>query len=475
MKGLKSLYIFQKNAIIVQRNTRENHNSIKKRNMLRPCFILFLTLTMLISCSREDFSSEWEDEIIVPPSEELETGDLNGYIKSRTGLEIAQADLILISSDTIVAETLSDNSGYFEFYNLIVGHEYLLQVRKEDYVAAIRNIEYDGDEDVTMGMILDNGPHSLNNPLIPFDENVVVISGSLVDLTGTSVSSVLYYSWNQDDGPYAVYTEDGFFSFLAPRNATIELSYLDECLGFEVELLLFGPFSEDFDLGELPVFTNISGDLSGFIQNCTGEMIQEAVIYYTTPLDSGFQQDTLWVEDGAFVFFTEPCSGAYPIINELIVNDIHYLPGEFDSYISYYNGEEYINIQLCDSIGISEITGNVSLSLDGGPNLDFDLLEVSSYWGETIDVFCDRINEFMNLSIEASAYEDNFHKAKFSFIEPSGLSTIIHNDVIFESELLETHGSGLYSRIKGTFYGDVIDVNGYVHEVSGALDITISN
>ena len=90
---------------------------------MRHLLIFILCLSFFLgSCSREDIvDNSIPDEIIIPPSEEVEVGDINGIVKGNNGELLTAATVKLYNETELIAETTTNTFGEFDFVDVFVG------------------------------------------------------------------------------------------------------------------------------------------------------------------------------------------------------------------------------------------------------------------------------------------------------------------------------------------------------------------
>ena len=440
------------------------HIKSKSFNMRR-IFIYSLIFSLgLFSCSREDFTGEWDEEIVIPPSEEIEATDINGIVRNDDGAPISNALIELFNSDSLVISTNSTPDGAFVLYDLLPIYDYVLKVSTEEHI-----ILYSGlsgsmlDQNVEFILDADLGTISLSNPLDPLDEDVVWISGRIDAGASQSFDGLLYYAWN-DHNRYATRTHLGAFLIPVPKGTFLDFSYFDACLEHDVVIAQFGPFNSDTDVGNLLVSSTGIDFIQGFVSICD-DFFQFGQITYVTGSDSS-QLNIVPLINGSFSFPISPCDFNQ---NSIVSVDLDGEVYDIDDFIILDLGN-FIILDLCDQ-SLSGIEGTLEVTINNVDNFQFT--EFEDFYQFDSEVF------FLN------AYDNDRQLSLMIYTEPDqdGLYDVqlfyfigfqfYFGDFKMETSVFELDGITGQGMITGNFSGTAINDLGHANAVVGSLDIEI--
>jgi len=427
----------------------------------------FLALLSLASCGREDYTGEWENEIIIPPSEEVEVRDLEGKVINRFGTAVSNARVRLFDESGFLSETVSSPNGKFSFDELVLGTPYFIVVNKEAYVTALTDITSflaDGGIDLQVGMLESSEVPGHQNPLDPLDEESVVVSGRLVYEAGEPAEVVLAYSWDNGMNSYFAYAVDGRFALLVPKGAVVEIYAQDFCTPDFSEPVILGPYDSNTDIGVQELADKLTAPIQGEVTDCTGSPATDVLIIVSDYL-TGMTVDTVPVVNGTFSLSISSC--------ELVDYQIEVWQNGQPANVSIIPlSEDFLLIGVCDQ-GSYDVSGSLTLSL-AGDSIVFTQMDVMESVSGLLNFTAFDSDRFLFFTIETSApVFGNNYAMYLEYISFPNFTSRYAGDVILSlNGPLDISGTGIIE-IAGTLEGTLYDDFGNSEPVEGMLDLTL--
>ena len=428
----------------------------------------------MFSCSREDFVGEVDEEIIIPPSEEVEVGEINIKVSDTNGDPLSSADISLYSGDSLVINTNTDENGTFLFRDLFTLESYLLVTEKDDYHTNYTVISQNHFEDAQLEIeLLDTdafgGPI---NELDPLDEDVIVISGTLVDEDGLPTEAFISYSWGAHFDIYFSFSFSGQFSILAPRSEEIRFQVIPQCATGPFEEFLLGPFAESTDVGELMLDSPAIDLVSAEVFDCSGLVDFGTVVI--RDIFTGVVVDSIPIIDGTFEMEFDPCTGFDFELEIYIDGSVHYISDQnFELGVDPYTGEIIWTINICQAL----------LESEG---------EISVIVGTTDTIYFDQVQTIFDPILGLGFIATNYYESMIFFIDATGtgagsLEYPMYVQFLFSSgggytaeapAILELEEPiflipGNDFSLEGDFSGELLNGAGMEVDFEGTIDIDV--
>lgn len=328
-------------------------------------FLILFCLSLLLlfnSCSREDFTGEWEDEIIIPPSEEIIVDDINGVVRDLQGELLSFVEVELYSEHELISEKETDSQGTFTFYDIIPGKEYVIRLSKEGFLSNFYPLTEDNirSNEFDIALLTSDDNELSSNPLSPTDPSVIFLTGRLIDELGNEQETRVSYSWTGSSDSYITYTSNGLFSIPVPKAREVFAIYENACNISDELDIDEGPFDDDHNFGNIELDIEVGVfELSGFVVDCFGEAIEYGLLNIYVDDGIGTLIEEVEIDDGFFETELSDCFDDEFIFEVIVGQDS--FPATAIIGINF--GFADVLLSVCDT-GMSLGDGNASLWLD---------------------------------------------------------------------------------------------------------------
>ena len=194
---------------------------------MRHLLIYIIGLSFFLgSCSREDMvDNSIPDEITIPPSKEVEVGDINGIVKGNNGELLSSAIVKLYNETELIAETNTNSFGEFDFIDVLEEDVYKIFVLKDSYYASIAFISEDhfDNEDVEIDLFLGTSVSPTGQPIDLLDPNYIILYGEITNVEGNPVNSNIFIITEDGNFFYQSAIKNGNYAALIPKNMEVLL------------------------------------------------------------------------------------------------------------------------------------------------------------------------------------------------------------------------------------------------------------
>ncbi len=348
---------------------------------MRHLLIYIIGLSFFLgSCSREDMvDNSIPDEITIPPSKEVEVGDINGIVKGNNGELLSSAIVKLYNETELIAETNTNSFGEFDFIDVLEEDVYKIFVLKDSYYASIAFISEDhfDNEDVEIDLFLGTSVSPTGQPIDLLDPNYIILYGEITNVEGNPVNSNIFIITEDGNFFYQSAIKNGNYAALIPKNMEVLLQIYQTsgCPLFD-EINLLGPYDSNTEINFQSEESMSNESVSGIVTVCDSTVLESGTLEFWSNDGNVIQVE---IENGQFDFDFEGCDFEY--INFQIYDEFNYLvyAGVFDGSDIFYQ----INLE-CNNILFE--TGTAELTYNNGQSvLALDVLAIKqSYSGQVL-------------------------------------------------------------------------------------------
>ena len=324
---------------------------------------------VLTNCSREEFMSETEVEIEVPPPVEIEVAELNGVVKDNFGQLIPSATVELFLESEIVATTTTNTDGSFIFYDVFVEEGYRIFAEKDDFHGAVTTVEE--DHFMSDGVELSLLPIETaigNSDVFHLDnaDNLALVSGRILNEEGEGVNGFLIHIYHNISQPTvnATLVIDGYFEILVLKGQEFQWNGDLQSCGdsFEVLAQLDNIFFEDTDLGNIIISQESSSIVvSGQIFDCDNELFYDDVLIEVWSYGSMY---TFEVTGPDYEINVPNCFGFGQFDFQIYTESNPF--GGIETTVFYNQGQDNIqfDFSVCDPFNTNKGFGNIFFNSD---------------------------------------------------------------------------------------------------------------
>lgn len=371
-------------------------------------FYILLLSVVFAACSREDFVGEMETEEIIPPSEELIVGDINGIIKGQNG-ELLESALVQLYNETeLIDETTTDASGAFKFIDVFEDDNYKLFVKKEAFSVAVSvvNDNHFDNQEIEIDLFEELFTSPFGSPVSPLDPNYVILYGEFEDSQGNAVNAEMALISNHIFFSLST-IRNGQYSTFIPKNESVELfiNQMGQCQLFP-EPILIQPLTSNTQQDFKSVVDNSEQNYRGSIIDCDSSLING---YMEILVNDEFQYQD--IVDGQFEFEVSNCNTEfiwYSIFDDFD-DQLHY--GYFEPNLTFH-----------------EIQIECNPTVELGTEVEIEFNE------ETVEVTALALQFGLSNEIQV-ILQSNDLSIIFSFLTENNNTTLVNNlEVYYESE-----------------------------------------
>ena len=285
------------------------------------CCSLFLG-----SCSREDMEGMSVTEEMIPPSELVEVGEINGIVRGNDDELLGEALVQLYNEEELIKETTTNSEGEFVFVDVLLEDTYKVFVQKDSYNASISLILEDHFNDLAVEVsLLENIVTSpFGQPESPLDSNFVLFYGEIKDANEDLVSTEIAFVTSF--GQYFLQNRviDGRYAVLLPIGEPINVFIFDlaACPLFPEPISiepLFTDTNRDF-ISDVNVETQF---LTGQVRDCIDEPLESGTIQFYSGNNDAL--DLVEIINGEYTLTVEGC------VDEVLLYEVY---DEFGENIS---------------------------------------------------------------------------------------------------------------------------------------------
>lgn len=437
-------------------------------------YVIYLMsfLILLVACSREDFTGEWQEEVEIPSSENVEVDELNGIVRDTEGHPIENALLELFSDNSFVRQVNTNQNGEFSLPDLVEAENYAIRIIKEDHISGFIFLDENRrfDQDIEITLTADSGSQFSDNPLNPIEEDVVFVGARIEFEASSSSDPSIFYSWTGTNELYLAHSVDGYYSMILPDSEQAHVYFESACSGMEQITELSKTFYTHTDLGDIIVdnFQDFE-TITGFVFNCFGEPVNDSeILIYYNAMDTNSVLE-IDIVDGIFEAQVPDC-GSLSLSFELFDSGSFSSIQVFGSPIP--NAFEFYIQEVCDSTAITS-PGSLTIQTSLGEEYEYEYVEASIHplFPDELTVFGYSDNSFVTFTVYLGSstgtgeYDMDVH---LFFTEE--LSLVESENGSFDLEEFDPPSGFDFGFVKGEFEAEVYDFYGNIIELEGMLE-----
>ena len=271
---------------------------------MRHLLIYIIGLSFFLgSCSREDMvDNSIPDEITIPPSKEVEVGDINGIVKGNNGELLSSAIVKLYNETELIAETNTNSFGEFDFIDVLEEDVYKIFVLKDSYYASIAFISEDhfDNEDVEIDLFLGTSVSPTGQPIDLLDPNYIILYGEITNVEGNPVNSNIFIITEDGNFFYQSAIKNGNYAALIPKNMEVLLQIYQTsgCPLFD-EINLLGPYDSNTEINFQSEESMSNESVSGIVTVCDSTVLESGTLEFWSNDGNVIQVE---IENGQFDF-----------------------------------------------------------------------------------------------------------------------------------------------------------------------------
>ncbi|MEM6379632.1 MAG: hypothetical protein AAF705_15620 [Bacteroidota bacterium] len=244
----------------------------------------FIILCLMFSCRQNEDILKVETEI--PPAEEITLSSLNGLVVDNNDLGLIGAKVDILQDDQVVFTGWTNSQGRFTISAPISSSQNLfMQTSKDGYLTNLMRLDQTNlAQNEVQAVLASNDRMGGSARSISTAGSLVILKGKLVDNNAEPQALKLIVLTTEDGRTnYAYSNRNGDFRILAPKDAEFNLQVQDKVCGNLEYDRTIGPFSEDFNLGNLTINSEAVEvfTLSGNLTDCDDQPLPNGIIQIT--------------------------------------------------------------------------------------------------------------------------------------------------------------------------------------------------